>query len=75
MKENAELETLGRSCLLFLAYPRRVLQERGYDSLLALGGQTPTISSHGLSQIRLIPIAHLPVPPAPLTVRPFIPSL
>lgn len=74
MKENAKLETLGRNCLLFLAYPRRVLQERGYDSLLALGGQTPTVGSHGLSQTCPVPIAHLPMPPAPLTVTSFIPS-
>jgi len=52
-----------------------VLQEGGYDSLLALGGQTPTIGSRGLSQIHCFPITRLPVPPAPLTVAPFIPSL
>lgn len=58
MKENAQLETLGRSCVLFLAYTRQVLWERGYESLLALGGQTPTVGSHGL--FPNLPPSHCP---------------
>lgn len=46
-----------------------------YNSLSALGGQTPTVGSCGLSQICPVPIAHLPVLPIPLTVASFISPL
>ena len=60
MKENAKLETLGWSCLLFLACPRQVLWERGYDLLLALRGQTPTSVAVVLPTSALSPLPTFP---------------